>query len=101
MDFKPERQKFLPAASAAIATSEFPILGANDRVQVGIVGLGGRGTDHMNFYSNLPSDCTIAAVVDVNQAARERAVARIKSKGAAAPKDYDDMQKMFESKDID
>ena len=65
------RRTFLQA-SAAIATAQFPILGANDKVQVGIVGLGGRGNDHMGFYEKIP-DVRIAAVCDVNQAARERA----------------------------
>ncbi len=45
--------------------------------------------------------CRIAAVVDVNQSARERAVARIQKAGGAAPHEYSDMRKMFESKDID
>src|SRR6516225_9216449 len=36
------RREFIKTA-AAIATAAFPILGANDRVNVGIVGLGGRG----------------------------------------------------------
>ena len=45
---------------------------------VGQVGLGGRGTDHINFYSSLDSDCRIVAICDVNQAARERAVALVK-----------------------
>jgi hypothetical protein len=32
----------------AVATAGFPILGANDRISLGVVGLGGRGTDHLN-----------------------------------------------------
>ncbi len=98
---KPARRQFVQAAAAAIATSRFPILGANDKVQVGIVGLGGRGNDHMKFYSSLDSDCRIAAVCDVNQAARERAIALIKKTKGHDPKDYSDMRTMFESKDID
>ena len=77
MDPKFERRKFLQA-TAAIATAQFPILGANDRVQVGIVGLGGRGTMHVDYYGTLDTDCRVVALCDVNQAARERAVARVK-----------------------
>jgi predicted dehydrogenase len=94
------RRHFLQA-SAAIATAQFPILGANDRIQVGIVGLGGRGNDHIKFYGSLDTDCRIAAVVDVNQAARERAVARIQKEKGHAPKEYADMRAMYESKDVD
>ena len=95
-----DRREFLKTAAAAVATSRMPILGANDRVQVGIVGLGGRGTDHINNYGTLDPDCRIAAVCDVNQAARERAVARIQKAKGYAPKDYPDMRAMFESKEI-
>src|SRR5690348_5961814 len=93
------RRRFLQA-SAAIATSQFPILGANDRVQIGIVGLGGRGNDHMGFYFQIDG-CRIAAVCDVNQAARERAIARIKKEKGFQPGEFADMRKLFESKDVD
>jgi hypothetical protein len=40
------------AGAAAIATQARPILGANDRVNVAIVGIGGRGADHVREYSS-------------------------------------------------
>src|SRR5262249_44290985 len=85
------RRRFLQA-SAAIATSAFPILGANDKIQLGIVGLGGRGNDHIGFYSTLDAESRMVAVCDVNQAARERAVARIQKAKGNTPKDYPDMR---------
>jgi predicted dehydrogenase len=91
----------MKTAAAAIATAQFPILGANDRINVGQVGVGGRGTDHINFYSSLNTDCRMVAICDVNQAARERAVALVKKLQNTTPKEFDDMRKMFESKDID
>ncbi|HUQ90673.1 MAG TPA: Gfo/Idh/MocA family oxidoreductase [Bryobacteraceae bacterium] len=100
MDLKPPRRHFLQAA-AAIATSRFPILGANDRIQLGIVGLGGRGNDHIGAYSSLDGECRMAAVCDVNQAAREKATARILKEKGAAPKEFDDMRALFDSKEID
>jgi len=96
-----QRRQFVQAAAAAIATAQFPILGANDRIQIGVVGVGSRGTAHIDSYSSLDSDCRIAAVCDVDQAARERAVARIRKTKGYAPKDYNDMRTMFESKDVD
>ena len=94
------RRQFVGAAAAAIATARFPILGANDRVQVGIVGLGGRGNDHIGYYGEI-EDCRIAAVCDVNQAARERASARIKKAKGYAPVEFSDMRKLFDSKEVD
>ena len=95
------RRQFTRFASAAIATAAFPILGANDRVNVGIVGLGGRGNDHMNYYGSLNGDCRIAAICDVNQAARERASAKILKDGGYSPKEFSDMRALFESKEVD
>jgi predicted dehydrogenase len=96
-----DRRNFLRAAgAAAIATSAAPILGANRRVNVAVVGLGGRGGDHMNTLVALP-DCRVAAVCDVNQAAQERAVARIEKAGGYKPRTYYDMRKLFEDKEVD
>ena len=67
------RRFFLGAATAAAATR---VWGANDKINVGIVGLGGRGTNHLNTYSKLP-DARVAALCDVNQAAREKAKPRL------------------------
>ena len=96
-------RRTLFGTAAAIATAQFPILGANDRINVGIVGIGGRGRDHIDYYSTLDSDCRIAAVCDVNQAgagARRRAGAA--SSRATSPKQYRaTCAAMFESKDID
>jgi predicted dehydrogenase len=101
MQAKSPRRQFLQTAAAAIATARFPILGANDRVNVGIVGLGGRGRDHIDYYTELDSDCRVAAVCDVNQAARERGVALVRKKRNYDPKEYKDMREVFDAKDID
>src|SRR5437660_7851293 len=101
MQAQPARREFVKAAAAAIATAQFPILGANDRINIGIVGLGGRGTDHINFYSKLDSEARIAAVCDVNQSARERAVALVRKLRNYDPKEFPEMRALFESKDID
>ena len=95
------RRQFVKVAAAAIATTQFPILGANDRIRIGQVGLGGRGRDHVNYYSSLDSECQVVAICDVNQAARERGTAMIRKLKGYDPKEYDDMRVMFESKDID
>src|ERR1700731_1140045 len=101
MSFKPTRRQFAQAATAAIATSQFPILGANDRINIGIAGLGGRGNDHIGFYGRLDTECRIAAICDVNQAAREKANARILKEKGYSSKEFNDMRDMFASKDVD
>ena len=91
----------MKCVSAAIATAPFPILGANDRVSLGIVGLGKRGTDHLNYYSSFDADCRITAVCDVHQAARERAVALLQKRRGYSAAEYSDMRALFDSKEID
>src|SRR5579884_1203130 len=101
MQMNESRRKFVKLASAAVATAAFPIRGANDRINVGIVGLGGRGHDHIQYYSKLPDHCRIAALCDVNQAARERAQALVRKLNNYDAKEYGDMRELFASKDVD
>src|ERR1700733_11039999 len=63
------RRFFLGALTAASAVR---VWGANDKVNVGIVGLGGRGSSHLNTYTGL-KEAQVVALCDVNQAAREKA----------------------------
>ena len=76
------------------------MLGANDKVNIGIVGIGGRGNDHIKSYATLP-DARIVALCDVNQAALETGQAAVKKLTGEQPKGYDDMRKLFADKDID
>src|SRR4051812_27295697 len=85
------RRFFLGAATAAAATR---VWGANDKINVGIVGLGGRGTNHLDIYSRLP-DARIAGICDINQAAREIAQGRLVKNGAEKAKEFEDMRQAF------
>ncbi|MCL4852303.1 MAG: Gfo/Idh/MocA family oxidoreductase [Bryobacteraceae bacterium] len=96
-----QRRQFVKCISAAIASAQFPIIGANDRVSLGVVGLGGRGTDHLNYYSTFESDCRITAICDVHQAARERAAALVRKLRNYNATEYSDMRALFDSKEID
>ena len=89
------------AAAAAVATSRAPILGANERIQVGVIGLGGRGRNHIDYFAELKEECRLAAVCDVNQAARERAVAQVEKATGGRPKEFGDMRALFEDAGID
>ncbi len=97
---KATRRTFLTAA-AAVGTSRFPILGANDRVNTAVIGMGGRGRDHVNFLGELPEHARIGAICDVNQAARERAVAQVEKLTGGKPKEYTDMRDLYAGREID
>ena len=91
------RRTFI-AASAAFSLGR--VLGANDKINIGIVGIGGRGNDHIKSYATLP-DARIVALCDVNQAALETGQATAKKLTGEQPKGYDDMRKLFADKDVD
>lgn len=93
-----KRRMFLQA-SAAIATAG-RILGANDRVNVVVIGVGGRGRDHVTAYSKV-SGARVMGVCDVNQAAVERAQALAKNLTQEDARGYNDMKKVFDDKDVD
>ncbi len=63
---------------AASVLSASRVRGANDKVNVTLIGLGGRGQDHAKFYSEVAA-ANISGVCDVNQAARERGLALVRS----------------------
>jgi predicted dehydrogenase len=85
------RRFFLGALTAASAAR---VWGANDKVNVGIVGLGGRGSDHLKTYTGL-SEARVVALCDVNQAARERAQATLARKNVEKASEFEDMRQMF------
>jgi len=91
------RRIFLGAATAAAASR---VWGANDRINVAIVGIGGRGTNHLNVYSKLP-EAKVTGLVDVNQAAREVAQATLVKNTGEKAKEYNDMREAFADPGVD
>ena len=85
---------------AALAMSATRVMGANDRINVGIIGLGGRGTAHLGYYTTI-TEARVAGLCDVNQAARERSQARLLKSTSEKAKEYADMKEMFADKNID
>ena len=92
------RRSFFQGAAAAVSATR--VMGANDRINVGLIGIGGRGTAHLNSYVKIP-DCQVAALCDVNQAARERAQTRLFTAKSTKAKEYKTMRELFADKDID
>jgi len=101
------RRRFVQESIAAATAISFPmvassrVLGANDAVTVGVVGLGGRGAGaHVPSFQNQPG-VTVVALSDPDRQRMGRAAETIESKYGHRPDQYVDMRKMFERKDID
>jgi len=85
---------------AATAAAASRVWGANDRINVAIVGIGGRGTSHLNIYSKMP-EAKVTGLCDVNQAAREKAQALLQKNGGEKAKEFIDMREAFADPGID
>ena len=83
------------ALTALTAASYRRLLGANDRVQVGFIGYGLIGAQHVFDFKN-QKDVDLAALCDVYQPRLEQGVA---ATGQVA-KPYSDFRKMLENKDL-
>ena len=95
------RRYFLrTTAAAALAQPGFRVLGANDRVNLAVIGIGGRGRDHIDGFAK-QANCRITAVCDVDQAGRERGAAQVEKLLGYKPRQYADMRQLFENKEID
>lgn len=81
--------------SALAAASYRRVLGANDRVQVGFIGFGLIGGQHVHDFRN-QKDVDMAAMCEVYQPRLEQGVAACG--GNAKP--YTDFRKMLENKDL-
>ena len=130
MDNKTTRRDFikkstLAVAGLSLAQRGFPlidlnkkIIGANDRINTGFIGVGNRGTQLMHLFMGQP-DCEVAGRCDVSQPYTTRNYATVNPRyikdlgdtgwpipkmGEKFPKrvtQYTDYRKMLDNKDID
>jgi len=96
------RRDFMKGTIIAGAALPFArVRGANERVRVGQVGLGGRGIGaHIPSFEN-QKDVTIVAVSDPDQERMDKAAKTIESKYGHGIEQHADMRELFDRKDID
>ena len=97
------RRDFLKAAGAAALTSSIftgNLKGANDRVNIGFIGVGAMGSGNIGYAAKVPG-FQIAAVCDVYQPALERAQAQAKRLGFEGVKPVKDFREILADKSID
>jgi predicted dehydrogenase len=90
-----QRRSFLIGSAMALQA-----LGANEKVNVAVVGVGSRGKDHVREYLKQPL-ATVAALCDVDTAQTERGSKMVEDATGRKPKVYQDLRKLYEDKDID
>lgn len=99
-----DRRSFLKTsaivAGISSAASVRKVLGANDRVRIAVVGLNGRGWDHVRGYQSLPN-VEVAYFCDADENVLNRRLADCDKIGLAKPQTYTDFRKLVEDKNVD
>src|SRR5712692_4616403 len=92
------RRDFTTTASALALTaaSATRVYGANEKVRMGFIGVGNRGSQILDAFVQL-NDIQVAAVCDIYKPYLDRANKRFEGKSAT----YTDFRKLIESKEID
>lgn len=85
---------------SAVAAARLKAVPASDQVNVGIVGVGGRGRALVKDFSKVPG-ANIRYLVDVDQASLEKASAIIQNLQLPKPKTESDMRRLFDDKEVD
>ena len=89
------------AGSAVTALSASRVRGANDRIRVGMLGVGNRNLLHEVLQHREEANLEVAAVCDIWKQHREDAGARVKEASGAAPDLLHAQEDLFARDDID
>ncbi len=104
-----ERREFIQkSAKGTLALGTAPLIfsnsnwkGANDRVNMAVIGIRGMGQSHIQEYQKL-NNVEVTALCDVDENLfAERIKKHFSDKGLREPKLYRDMRKLFEDKSVD
>ena len=91
----------LTAAAAPVIFTNSNWRGANDRVNVAVIGIKGQGMSHVRSFQAL-DNVNVAALCDVDENLfAERIKKQFSDKDLKEPKVYTDLRKLYEDKDID
>jgi predicted dehydrogenase len=72
-----------------------------DQLRVAVLGVHGRGMDHVQGFLDKDLNCTITTVCDVDEAVIDKAMKAIEHKQGKAPKYEKDLRRVFDDKAID
>ena len=83
------------------ASSYQRIMGANDRINMAIVGVNDRGNALAQNFAGQTTYCEVAAICDVDKRAIEKCIDNVKKVQTRTPKGEKDFRKTLEDKQID
>src|SRR5437588_40507 len=88
--------KTVGIAGAATAMGSLKVLGANERIRLGFIGLGNRGDQVLDAFLK-HEDAEVVAICDLSPAYLDFAAKKI----GTSPKRFKDYRKLLEQRDID
>src|SRR5437879_3023787 len=88
--------KTVAVAGATAALSNLRVLGANERIRLGFIGLGNRGDQVLDAFLK-HADAQVVAICDLYQPYLDFAAKKI----GGEPKQFKDYRKLLETRDID
>ncbi len=102
----PTRRTFVKQAAIAGAAITLPlgaysrIMGANDRLVFGVLGVRSRGLAHINAITHTPN-CEVGYICDVDSRALSKAQKMVEDATGSRPKGYQDIRLLLEEDDLD
>ncbi|WP_375444869.1 Gfo/Idh/MocA family protein [uncultured Fibrella sp.] len=100
------RRRFIQTAAAGTAVLGLPTIipssafGANDRLRIAVIGLNGRGKDHISGFSKL-YNVEVATLCDVDDVVLRKSASEFEEKYKKKVKMEQDLRKVYDDKDID
>jgi predicted dehydrogenase len=91
------RTFILTTGATALATQT--AAGANDRINIGVVGVRSRGREHIDLFNSQPNT-VVSAVCDADTGQVERSVPLAARTQGVQPKTYQDLRRLLDDKDI-
>src|ERR1035438_8043248 len=90
------RRHFLMSSAGVLAAARRATASPNDAVRVAVVGLHGRGKDHLQEYARI-ANVEVAALCDVDESVLNKAAGQMQKR----PATFTDLRKLLEDKSID
>lgn len=107
---RPTRRNFLKTAAAASAgfslftisgtKASGDVIGANDRIRIGVAGIRGRGNAHIGAYAPM-KDVEVAYLIDPDSRQFESRAKSVESAGGNTPTCVQDIRKALDDKTLD
>ena len=105
-----DRREFLKTTAAASAAfslftvagtkASAKVLGANDRINIGVAGIKGRGGSHIDAFAKM-KDVEVSYLIDPDKSLWDSRAKAVKDRGGNDPKTITDIRKALEDKSLD